>query len=146
MIKTFENLATKYIKHENALVICAITMANDPGVSTTSNIIKKSKAEKRTISVLTMPDRLQQGKAHDDYDAIFHGKKYILPRGYFVTKQPGQPSCSNLAEIIIERLASKRKPSSTRTPTGLVSGRSFETGVAQRRFSPTFPKSSLASF
>jgi hypothetical protein len=89
LIKTFENLATKYIKHENALVICAITMANDPGVSTTSNIIKKCKAEKRTIGVLTMPDRLQQGKAHDDYDAIFNGKKYVLPRGYFVTKQPG---------------------------------------------------------
>jgi hypothetical protein len=89
LIKVFENLAEKYIKHENALVICAMTMQNDPGLSKTSAIIKEVKAEKRCVGVLTMPDRLQEGSTHLDYDAILRGQAYALPRGYFVTKQPG---------------------------------------------------------
>jgi GTPase SAR1 family protein len=89
LIKVFENLAEKYIKHENALIILAMTMANDPGLSKTSAIIDQHKAEKRTIGVLTMPDRLQKGSTHMDFDAILKGTKHPLPRGYFVTKQPG---------------------------------------------------------
>jgi GTPase SAR1 family protein len=89
LIKVFENLAEKYIKHENALIILAMTMANDPGLSKTSALIEKYKAEKRTIGVLTMPDRLQKGSTHMDFDAILRGKEHPLPRGYFVTKQPG---------------------------------------------------------
>lgn len=89
LIKVFENLAAKYIKHENALIILAMTMANDPGLSKTSAIIEKYKAEKRTIGVLTMPDRLQKGSTHMDFDAILRGTNHALPRGYFVTKQPG---------------------------------------------------------
>jgi hypothetical protein len=41
LIKLFENLAAKYIKHENALIILAMTMTNDPGLSKTSAIIEK---------------------------------------------------------------------------------------------------------
>jgi GTPase SAR1 family protein len=89
LIKVFENLATKYIKHENALIICAITMQNDPGLSRTSAIIENLKAEKRCVGVLTMPDRLQEGSIHIDFDRILRRKAHILPRGYFVTKQPG---------------------------------------------------------
>lgn len=89
LIKVFENLAAKYIKHENALIVLAMTMANDPGLSRTSAIIEKYKAEKRTIGVLTMPDRLQRGSTHMDFDAILKGAKHPLPKGYFVTKQPG---------------------------------------------------------
>lgn len=89
LIKVFERLADKYIKHENALIILAMTMASDPGLSKTSSIIEKLRAGNRTIGVLTMPDRLQKGSTHMDFDAILKGTKHSWPRGYFVTKQPG---------------------------------------------------------
>lgn len=89
LIKVFEEMAVKYIKHENALIILAMTMANDPGLSKTSSLIEKHRAGKRTIGVLTMPDRLQKGSTHQDFDNILKGTEHSLPRGYFVTKQPG---------------------------------------------------------
>ena len=89
LIKVFENLAAKYIKKQNALVICAIQMAADPGLSRTSAIIEQYKAESRTIGVLTKADLLPEGSTHLDYDSILKGKTHILPRGYFITKQPG---------------------------------------------------------
>ncbi|KAK0121145.1 hypothetical protein ONS96_011324 [Cadophora gregata f. sp. sojae] len=90
LIKVFENLTRKYIHHKNALIICTITMQNDPGLSRTKAVIGHCKAEDRCIGVLTMPDRLQtSATAHGDYDNIFKKKKFVLPLGYFVTKQPG---------------------------------------------------------
>ncbi|PVH87753.1 P-loop containing nucleoside triphosphate hydrolase protein [Cadophora sp. DSE1049] len=89
LIKVFENLTRKYILHKNALIICTITMQNDPGLSRTKAVIGHCKAENRCIGVLTMPDRLQTSTAHSDYDNIFKKKKFVLPLGYFVTKQPG---------------------------------------------------------
>jgi GTP-binding protein EngB required for normal cell division len=90
LIKVFEDLTVKYIKHEKALIICAINMAIDPGLSRTKNVITAKKAKDRCIGVLTMPDRLQQHETvHKDYDNIFHKRTYVLPHGYFVTKQPG---------------------------------------------------------
>ena len=89
LIKVFENLADKYIKRENALIILAMTMASDPGLSRTKAIIDQHRAGKRTIGVLTKPDRLQKGPMHLDFDAILKGTERPLPRGYFVTKQPG---------------------------------------------------------
>jgi GTP-binding protein EngB required for normal cell division len=89
LIKVFENLVTKYIKRENALIILAMAMESDPGLSRTSAIIKEQRAENRTIGVLTKADRLQRGSKHEDYDAILKGTKHLYPRGYFATKQPG---------------------------------------------------------
>ena len=89
LIQVFDFLTEKYIKHENALVICAITMANDPGSSKSSAIIRDFKADKRCIGVLTMPDRLAGGSTHQDFDDILRGKTYVFPHGYHVTKQPG---------------------------------------------------------
>jgi hypothetical protein len=88
LITVFENLTKKYINHKNALIICAVTMSNDAGNSRTTAIIGQLKARPRTIGVLTMPDRLQ-GTHHMDYNSMLNGKTRVLPRGYFVTKQPG---------------------------------------------------------
>lgn len=92
LISVFENLTMKYIKHERALIICAMAMQNDAGMSRTKAVISRCKAEDRCIGVLTMPDRVNAENKHIDYDNILRGKKYVLPRGYFVTKQPGPTS------------------------------------------------------
>ena len=110
LIKVFENLATEYIMRPNALVICAMTMQNDPGLSRTSAIINQLKAEKRCIGVLTMPDRLQEGSIHVDFDKILRGQAHVLPGGYYVTKQPG-PASSFARLIITHKPARKKKHS-----------------------------------
>jgi GTP-binding protein EngB required for normal cell division len=90
LVGVFEKMTMKYIRHENALIICTLTMQNDPGLSKTKAVISKLKADHRCIGVLTMPDRLQSDSAHKDYDKILKGETYVLkPHGYFVTRQPG---------------------------------------------------------
>jgi hypothetical protein len=88
LVKVFRFLAEKYINHQNALIICAMAMHNDPSVSNTVGIIEDAKAQKRCLGVLTKPDRLQAGSR--DYDALLQGTAFNWPGlGYFVTKQPG---------------------------------------------------------
>ena len=89
LIGVFENLARMFIKHPKALIICARTMATDPGNCRTITLIREENAQKRTIGVLTMPDRLPEGSIHHDFDKILRKEAHVLPRGYFVTKQPG---------------------------------------------------------
>ncbi|CAG8951152.1 hypothetical protein HYFRA_00007898 [Hymenoscyphus fraxineus] len=89
--KFCENLTMKYVRHERALIICAMSMHNDPAVSVTKEVINRCKANDRCVGVLTMPDRMQ-GVYHQDYNDLFDKKAYVLPYGYFVTKQPGVDS------------------------------------------------------
>ena len=89
LIPVFENLARKFIKRPKALIICARTMATDPGNCRTITLIREENAQKRTIGVLTMPDRLPEGSIHQDFDKILRKEAHVLHRGYFVTKQPG---------------------------------------------------------
>lgn len=88
--KFCEQLTMKYVKHSRALIICAMSMHNDPGVSLTKDVINRCKANDRCVGVLTMPDRMQG--YHDEYNDIFQERAYILRHGYFVTKQPGVDS------------------------------------------------------
>ncbi|KAJ5051665.1 uncharacterized protein L3040_001440 [Drepanopeziza brunnea f. sp. 'multigermtubi'] len=91
LVEVFDNMTEKYIKHENGLIICTMSMHIDPGNSKTKGFIERyADTDERCIGVLTMPDRMQDGKAHSDYTSIFEKSKYVLsPHGYFVTKQPG---------------------------------------------------------
>ncbi|KAH8816037.1 P-loop containing nucleoside triphosphate hydrolase protein, partial [Xylogone sp. PMI_703] len=89
LIKAFEQLATRYIMRRNALIICAIQMRTDPSNSRTSAVIGDLKANSRCIGVLTMPDQLQGGQKHPEFEAILKGDAHCFGHGYFVTKQPG---------------------------------------------------------
>lgn len=84
LVKAFEALARKYIKHENALVICAISMANDPGLSGTQAVIDDCNAENRCIGVLTKPDVL----GSTGYPSVLSGETFVLRHGYFVARRP----------------------------------------------------------
>jgi len=88
LVPLFEALTEKYVKHPNALIICAVAMRIDPGLSRTKAVIANCNAEDRCIGVLTMPDIL----GSSDYDNILKEKTFILPHGYFVTKRPGKNS------------------------------------------------------
>jgi len=93
LVKVFDELTVKYIKHESAIIICTRTMSSDAGLSKANRLIRIHKAEHKCVGVLTMPDRLQgTAKSHTDFDGIFRGTQHKLHRGHYVTKQPGPDS------------------------------------------------------
>lgn len=93
LVQVFDKMTMKYIDHPHAIIICTLSMANDAALSKTKRIIGEHKADKKCIGVLTMPDRMQgEASSHPDYDGIFRNTSHRLPRGYYVTKQPG-PDC-----------------------------------------------------
>lgn len=93
LVGAFENLARKYIAHENALVIYAMTMSVDPVLSKTGGVINKLRANDRCVGVLTKPDTLSDRRSgHGDFEKVLQGEAHQLGHGYFVTKQPGPDS------------------------------------------------------
>ncbi len=90
LVKVIENLAAKYIRHPQALIICALPMSADPATSRTAKVIADLNAESRCIGVLTKADQLQDVQAHTDFEAMLRGQEHVVSHGYFVTKLPGQ--------------------------------------------------------
>jgi len=92
LVSVVENLAKKYIKHQQALVIWALPMSADPATSRTGKVILDLKAEARTIGVLTKADCLQLGHSDLQFRELLQGRAHVVGHGYFVTKQPAQLS------------------------------------------------------
>lgn len=87
LVKVVENLAKKYIKHQQALVIHALPMSADPTTSRAGKVIRDLKAENRTIGVLTKADCLQLGHSDAQFKELLEGGAHKVEHGYFVTKQ-----------------------------------------------------------
>jgi GTPase SAR1 family protein len=90
LVKVIENLAAKYIKHPEALIICALPMSADPATSRTAKVISDLKADKRCIGVLTKADQLQEGQSYEEFFKLLQGREHVVGHGYYVTKQPVQ--------------------------------------------------------
>lgn len=87
LVKVVENLAKKYIKHHQALVIHALPMSADPTTSRAGKVIRDLKAENRAIGVLTKADCLQIGHSDLQFKELLQGRTHTVGHGYFVTKQ-----------------------------------------------------------
>lgn len=87
LVKVVENLAKKYIKHQQALVIHALPMSADPTTSRAGKVIRDLKAENRTLGVLTKADCLQIGHSDAQFKELLDGRTHKVQHGYFVTKQ-----------------------------------------------------------
>jgi len=90
LAKVIENLAIKYIKRENALIIWTLAMKTDPSNSSTGKVIGDCKASERCVGVLTNPDHISI--RHIEYERILQGTTHKVGHGYFVTKQPAEDS------------------------------------------------------
>ncbi|TGO06969.1 hypothetical protein BTUL_0366g00010 [Botrytis tulipae] len=90
LVNVFENLAIKYIKEPNTLIIFAMSMTVDPVLSRAKKVIEDQDATKRCVGVLTKPDTLADKTGNADFENILSGKEHRLGHGWLVTKQPGQ--------------------------------------------------------
>lgn len=94
LIKVVETLVTQYVKHENALILCALPMSSDSANSRASRIVRDCQAADRCLGVLTKPDLLKPAELMLEMERIWapmlRGEKYPFGHGYFVTKQLAQ--------------------------------------------------------
>ena len=61
-------------------------MTDDPANSTAFDLVRKVKAEARTVGVLTKPDRVQQSESFQQWIDVLSGRKFRLGFGYHVIK------------------------------------------------------------
>lgn len=88
-------------------------MTDDPANSTAFDLIRKVKAENRTIGVLTKPDRVQNQESFDQWRDILEGTKYVLGFGYFAVKNNPDTSVDHATARTEERQFFNQEPWST---------------------------------
>lgn len=84
-----KQLAQKYIREPNTLVLLACSMETDIMTSQASRLVTLENANHRCMGVLTKPDRLQLDSSTQWRDTL-SGLAFKRGLGYFVTKQPAQ--------------------------------------------------------
>ena len=86
LVSLVQNLVKQYIKADNCVNLLAIPMTDDPANSTAATLVRKMKAEVRTLGVLTKPDRLQHVEDPEQWVKILSRQGFQLGFGYFVVK------------------------------------------------------------
>lgn len=89
LIKFFENIAKKYIRAPNTLIIFVMTMSVEAVLSKAKALIEEERATNRCMGVLTKPDTLVEKDGTKDWEKILDGEEHRLGHGWRVTKQPG---------------------------------------------------------
>ena len=89
LVNVVENLAAKYIAHKQAIILWAVPMNADPETSSTFSIIRRLKAQSRTIGVMTKADLLPRDPgASSQWMAMLRGEQHAVSHGYFITARP----------------------------------------------------------
>jgi len=89
LVPMIENLVSNYLKDEKCLILLACGADQDVETSTTFRFIKKCHATQRCAGVITKADLLPPGKL-PYIKQILNGKKFMLGKGWFFTKQLSQ--------------------------------------------------------
>ncbi|KAF7928114.1 uncharacterized protein EAE97_009912 [Botrytis byssoidea] len=98
LIKVFENIAKKYIRTPNTLIIFVMTMSVEAVLSKAKSLIEEEHATDRCMGVLTKPDTLVEKDGTggtSDWEKILNEEEHRLGHGWRVTRQPGPDFRSN---------------------------------------------------
>lgn len=91
LVDLVKNLVMDYIQDPNCINLLTLPMTDDPSNSNASVLIRRAKAEARTVGVLTKPDRIQDGESLSQWIQILENKRFLLGLGYFVVKNNPDP-------------------------------------------------------
>lgn len=86
LVDLVRNLVKEYIQAEDCINLLALTMTDDPANSSAFSLVKKVKAEGRTVGCLTKPDRMQEGESLEQWTQILGGERFHLGFGYHIIK------------------------------------------------------------
>ncbi|KAI9926844.1 hypothetical protein AWENTII_011479 [Aspergillus wentii] len=94
LVSLVENLVKEYISHDNCIVLLTLPMTDDATNSSAARIIgeNKNSAKRRTLGVLTKPDRIQTGESFSQWTGILEGEKFKLGHGYYVVRNNPDPT------------------------------------------------------
>ncbi|KAF3491336.1 dynamin family protein [Arthroderma uncinatum] len=94
LVTLVENLVKEYIRAQNCIVLLTLPMTDDATNSSAARIIRDIPgARKRTLGVLTKPDRveLKNGNEYDQWREILRGEKFSTGHGYYVVQNNPDP-------------------------------------------------------
>ncbi|KZO95020.1 hypothetical protein CALVIDRAFT_483385 [Calocera viscosa TUFC12733] len=91
LVDLIKSMVREYISDPSALILCTITMKDDPENQAALREAKAADPEgKRTIGVLTKPDTLQSEEEALWISVLNNEGRHRLNLGYYITKQPTQ--------------------------------------------------------
>lgn len=103
LVALVKNLVMEYVQDRRCIILLALPMTDDPMNSTAFDLIRRAKAESRTVGVLTKPDRVQSGESLEQWIQMLNGQRFKLGFGYYVTRNNPDPSVSNATARAEER-------------------------------------------
>ncbi|CEL56749.1 hypothetical protein RSOLAG1IB_08051 [Rhizoctonia solani AG-1 IB] len=87
-IELVKRLVTSYIKKESCIILLTVTCETDFENQGARSLAKQHDPDgKRTIGVLTKPDRIENGE-EQKWLAFVRGETEVLSKGWFCVKQP----------------------------------------------------------
>ncbi|CAE6452553.1 unnamed protein product [Rhizoctonia solani] len=87
-IELVKRLVTSYIKKESCIILLTVTCETDFENQGARSLAKQHDPDgKRTIGVLTKPDRIERGE-EQKWLAFIRGETEVLSKGWFCVKQP----------------------------------------------------------
>lgn len=91
MVDMNQMLVKHYIRRNNTLLLCVLSMNVDAANSTAFRFIREAEATNRCIGVLTKPDLIQPTEIQRIWVPLLRGEKHGMKIGhhYYVTKHPG---------------------------------------------------------
>ncbi|KZT61042.1 hypothetical protein CALCODRAFT_428450 [Calocera cornea HHB12733] len=91
LVELIKSMTREYISDPSALILCTITMKDDPENQAALGEAKIADPEgTRTIGVLTKPDTLQSQEEEQWLSVLKNEGRHRLKLGYYITKQPAQ--------------------------------------------------------
>ena len=113
LVELVKNLVMGYIQDENCINILTLPMTDDPSNSNASVLIRRAKAEARTVGVLSKPDRIQRGESLSQWVKILSDRRFRLGFGYFVIKNNPDPTVDHATARAEEEAFFRGSPWST---------------------------------
>ena len=90
-IKAVEELSSEYMRKQNTVIVQCIQSDEDVENQQIRTLAREHDSEgKRTVGVLTKPDKVDSGKPLEALKEIMAGHKYALKLGYFAVRTPKQ--------------------------------------------------------
>ncbi|ORY61803.1 P-loop containing nucleoside triphosphate hydrolase protein [Pseudomassariella vexata] len=87
IVQVVRNLTSHYVRRQQAIIMWAVPMNQDPENSISLGIIREAKALARTIGVMTKADKVQADNTAQ-WVSMLRGEKHPVGQGFFITSRP----------------------------------------------------------
>ncbi|KAF3015063.1 hypothetical protein E8E14_010944 [Neopestalotiopsis sp. 37M] len=98
LVQVVKNLAKEYISRDEAIILWALPMNNDPETSISLGLIREAKAQGRTVGIMTKAD-MHRKEDIASWLSVLRGEKHRVGYGYFITSRPALDNHESLERM-----------------------------------------------